>query len=679
MSTFQLNSPFSPAGDQPKAISELTQGLSRGDKHQVLLGITGSGKTLTIANVVANSNRPTLILAHNKTLAAQLYGEFKELFPEAAVCYFVSYFDYYQPEAYVPSTDTFIEKDSQINEQIDKLRHAATKSLLERRDTIIVASVSCIYGLGSPEAYTGMTLELEVGSNLSRQAILARLVEMQYRRNELSFTRGTFRSRGDVIEVFPSHEEDRAIRIELWGDDVEELCVVDPLRGERLEQLEKITFYPASHYVTPKERVQRAIHTIATELHSRLGEFEKEDQHLESQRLEQRTNYDLEAIEEFGFCSGIENYSRHFTGLEAGQPPPNLLSYFPKDWLVVIDESHQTIPQVRGMYRGDHNRKATLVRHGFRLPSALDNRPLKFEEFEEVINQVIYVSATPGDYELNKAEGVVVEQVVRPTGLLDPHVEVRPALGQVDDLLAEIRATVARGNRVLVTTLTKKFSQQLTEYYDDLGVKVRYLHSEIDTLERMEILRELRLGDFDVLIGINLLREGLDLPEVELVAILDADKEGFLRSYRSMIQTIGRAARNLDGRAILYGDRTTDSMKNAIDETTRRRAIQEEFNEEKGIIPQGIKREIKGSLAELLSGNEADPNSRNQRKKRAQQAAADAKASVRLDKIPETIRKLRGRMKRAADSLEFEEAAAIRDELRALERWVMETTGELPA
>jgi len=680
MASFNLHAPFQPAGDQPQAIAALCEGLDQGLKHQVLMGITGSGKTLTMANVIAQANRPTLVLAHNKTLAAQLFGEFRSLFPENAVEYFVSYFDYYQPEAYVPATDTFIEKDSAINDQIDKLRHSATRSLLERRDVLIVASVSCIYGLGSPEAYNGMILQMEAGQILARQSILARLVEMQYRRNELSFTRGTFRSRGDVIEIFPSHEEDRAIRVELWGDEIERMQIIDPLRGVVLEPLEKTCIYPASHYVTPRHRVENAICSIRTELHNRLATFHVEQKLLESQRLEQRTLYDLEILEELGYCSGVENYSRHFTGLSKGEPPPNLLSYFPSDWLLVLDESHQTVPQVGGMFKGDHNRKQTLVRHGFRLPSALDNRPLKFEEFESRVNQAIFVSATPGEYELEKSLGVVVEQVVRPTGLLDPKVEIRPAKGQVDDLLAEIRATVARGNRVLVTTLTKRFSQELTDYYEELGVRVRYLHSDIDTLERMEILRELRLGDFDVLIGINLLREGLDLPEVSLVAILDADKEGFLRSYRSLIQTMGRAARHAEGTAILYADRTTDSMKRAIDETNRRRELQEAHNRETGIVPTSISREVQSPLADLLSDGHLD--SRTNRKKKKDSGLLNppskgAQRSLDLSALPEQIRQLRKQMTNHATALEFEDAAVCRDRLRALERQLLERTGDV--
>jgi len=673
---FNLKSPFQPAGHQPQAIDALVAGLDAGREHQVLLGITGSGKTLTIANVVQRVQKPTLVLAHNKTLAAQLYGEFKALFPDNAVAYFVSYFDYYQPEAYVPSSDTYIEKDSLINEQIDKLRHAATRSLLERKDVIIVASVSCIYGLGSPEAYHGMILPLEVGQETSRRAILRKLVEIQYLRNEADFHRGTFRARGDVIEIFPAHEQDRALRIELWGDEVEAISVIDPLRGVRLASIEKTCVYPASHYVTSQDRIGVALKTIRQELTERLDELRTQDRLLEAQRLEQRCLYDLEMIEELGYCNGIENYSRHLTGLEPGEPPPNLLEYFGKDWLMVIDESHQTVPQVAGMYRGDRARKETLVRFGFRLPSALDNRPLRFDEFTERLHQTIYVSATPADYELDQAQGVVVEQLIRPTGLLDPQIEVRPASTQVDDLLGEIRTVTTQGWRVLVTTLTKRMAQELTDYFTELGVRCRYLHSDVDTLERMEILRELRLGDFDVLVGINLLREGLDLPEVALVAILDADKEGFLRSERSLIQTIGRAARNVEGRAVLYADRVTNSMARAIDETERRRAIQQDYNTEHGIVPRTVVRDVDDPLAAMKSA----PKSRAQRERErgGPRPAQPAPEPVKLSELPQTLRRLRLEMKAAAEKLEFERAAEIRDRLRSLEQWAMEATGELP-
>ena len=668
-----LDSPLDPAGDQPRAIEELVEGLNDGRRHQVLLGITGSGKTLTVANVIDRVQRPTLILAHNKTLAAQLYGEFKRLFPDNAVEYFVSYFDYYQPEAYVPSTDTYIEKDSLINDQIDKLRHRATKALLTRRDVIIVASVSCIYGLGSPEAYDGMMLRLEVGQEIDRDAILRKLVEIQYTRNEMDFRRGTFRARGDVIEIFPADAQDAAIRVELWGDEVEAISATDPLRGIRTESLQYTTVFPASHYVTPRSRVERAVETIRHELGDRLLALRREDKLLEAQRLEQRTLFDLEMIEELGYCSGIENYSRHLTGLEPGEPPPNLIEYFPEDWLLVVDESHVAVPQVGGMYRGDRARKETLVRHGFRLPSALDNRPLRFDEFEERVHQVLYVSATPGPYELGKTQGVVTEQVIRPTGLLDPTVEVRPAEGEVDDLLDELREVVAAGHRVLVTTLTKRMAQELTEYYRELGVRIRYLHSDIDTLERMDILRDLRAGEFDVLVGINLLREGLDLPEVALVAILDADREGYLRSERSLIQTIGRAARNVEGRCILYADKVTESMQLAIDETNRRREIQERWNTENGITPETIRRAIESPLFQLLSDTVEVPRDKQEQA----EAAPDGFEDLELEDIPRKLKTLRAEMKAHAQKLEYEAAARVRDQLRALETYALELSGDL--
>src|SRR6185436_11859911 len=574
MARFNLDKPYEPKGDQPEAIHQLTAGVIGGVKHQVLLGATGTGKTFTMANVIANVNRPTLVLCHNKTLAAQLFGEFKELFPENAVEYFVSYYDYYQPEAYVASTDTYIQKDALINDRIDKLRHSATRALFERNDVIIVSSVSCIYGLGSPEAYDGMLLRLETGQAIERRTILMKLVEILYERNDQDFHRGTFRARGDVIEVFPAHETDRAVRIELFGDEIERMSVIDPLRGTRIEELEKLAVYPASHYVTPKERIARAIDSIRTELQERLTELRDKGWLLEAQRLERRTLFDLEMIEEIGRCAGIENYSRHLTGREPGEPPPTLLEYFSTEWLLMVDESHVTIPQVGGMFLGDRAGKEQLVRHGFRLPSAIDNRPLNFTEFENIVDQAIYVSATPSAYELEKSGGVVVEQVIRPTGLVDPIVTVRPAKTQVDDLLGEIRYEAERGNRVLVTVLTKRMAQELTDYYRELGVRVKYLHSDIDTIERIAIMRELRMGEFDVLVGINLLREGIDIPEVALVAILDADKEGYLRNGTSLIQTIGRAARNIEGRVILYADTVTSSMERAIEETDRRRAKQ---------------------------------------------------------------------------------------------------------
>ncbi len=659
---FTLVSPHQPAGDQPDAIRQLVDGLQAQNRHQVLLGATGTGKTFTIANVIQQFNRPTLVLAPNKTLAAQLYGEMKGLFPQNSVQYFVSYFDYYQPEAYVPSSDTYIEKDSMINEHIDKLRHAATRALLERNDVIIIASVSCIYGLGSPEAYDNMILQLEPGQAISRQRILARLVELQYTRNEQDFHRGTFRARGDVIEVIAAHETDKALRIELFGDEVEKLSEFDPLRGRTLQTLEKLCIYPASHYVTPKEKLEAAMGSIRDELQPRLEELREGGLLLEAQRLEQRVMFDLEMIEEMGYCNGIENYSRHLTQRPSGEPPPTLLEYFRGDWLLIVDESHVAVPQVGGMYKGDRARKETLVKYGFRLPSALDNRPLMFEEFLNHIKYAIYVSATPSRWELDKAGGIVAEQVIRPTGLLDPPVEVRPAKEQVDDLLGEMRATIKAGYRVLVTTLTKRMAQELTDYYGELGLRVRYLHSDIDTMERMEILKELRSGSFDILVGINLLREGLDLPEVALVAVLDADKEGYLRSSTSLIQTIGRAARNVDGRVILYADRMTPSMELAIGETNRRRVKQEAYNVEHGITPQTIRRNIDSPLADLLAGDYVTP------------PKADPKASsgeVRLEDIPAILKRLRVEMKGAAARLEFEKAAATRDEIKKLEELQM--------
>ncbi|MFZ5478009.1 MAG: excinuclease ABC subunit UvrB [Myxococcota bacterium] len=671
MSQFKLASPHAPAGDQPEAIRQLVEGLRRGEAHQVLLGATGTGKTFTIANVIAQYQRPTLLLAHNKTLAAQLYGEMKSLFPDNAVEYFVSYFDYYQPEAYVPSTDTYIEKDSLINEHIDKLRHSATRSLLERNDVIIVASVSCIYGLGSPEAYDDMILQLEVGQTIPRRTILAKLVELQYTRNEQDLHRGTFRARGDVIEIVPAHESEKAVRIELFGDEIEALREFDPLRGTKLAKLDKVCLYPASHYVTPKEKLERAIEGIRVEAQERLEELRGQGLLLEAQRLEQRTMFDLEMIEQLGFCNGIENYSRHLTGRAPGEPPPTLLEYFRGDWLLVVDESHVTIPQVGGMFRGDRARKEVLVKYGFRLPSALDNRPLTFEEFEQHVHRAVYVSATPSAYELQKAGGVVAEQVIRPTGLLDPEVEVRPAETQVDDCLAEIRATVAKGHRVLVTTLTKRMAQELTDYYEELGVRVKYLHSDVDTLERMQILRELRLGEFDVLVGINLLREGLDLPEVALVCVLDADKEGFLRSGTSLVQTIGRAARNVEGHVILYADTVTTSMRTAMDETERRRAKQIAYNQQHGITPQTIRKNIDSSLASLLDADYV-------------KVPKDGKElaelpEVSIEQIPAQIRRLRNEMKAAAARLEFERAAELRDRIKKLEELSMNLGGELPA
>jgi excinuclease ABC subunit B len=657
MNRFQLVSEFGPKGDQPQAIESLSMSVLEGAKHQVLLGVTGSGKTFTMANVIEKVQKPTLVISHNKTLAAQLYGEFKELFPENAVEFFVSYYDYYQPEAYIPSTDTYIEKDTQINEDIDKMRHSATRSLLERNDVIIVASVSCIYGLGSPEAYHGMLLFLEKGMKISREEILLKLVEIQYERNDIDFHRGTFRVRGDVIEVFPAHEENRAIRIELFGDEVEEISEIDPLRGRAIDALDKVPIYPGSHYVTPPDRLQKAVRSIRDELRERLEGFKSQNRLLEAQRLKQRTNFDLEMLQELGYCQGIENYSRHLTGRKPGEPPPTLLDYYPKDYLLFIDESHVTIPQLIGMYRGDRSRKETLVEYGFRLPSALENRPLMFEEFEKRVHQIIYVSATPSEYEMNKSRGKVVEQIIRPTGLSDPLLEVKPAKNQVDDLLGEIQSRVERKERVLVTTLTKRMAEDLTEYYADLGVRVKYLHSDIDTLDRVEILRDLRLGKFDVLVGINLLREGLDLPEVSLVAILDADKEGFLRSEKSLIQTFGRAARNVNGQVILYADKMTKAMDQAILETNRRRKIQEAYNQTHQITPQSVKKSVRNILTSIY---EADYFT-------IPTLSDVEEGYVSLKEIPMMIQKLKKEMKEAASRLEFERAAELRDKIQRLE------------
>ena len=659
---FKLVTDKVPRGDQPSAIESLLKGLNEGIEHQVLLGITGSGKTFTVANIIQEVQRPTLILAPNKTLAAQLYGEFKLLFPENAVHYFVSYYDYYQPEAYVPSSDTYIEKDSQINEQIDRLRHAATKALLERNDVIIIASVSCIYGLGSAEAYSGMLLHVEVGQEISRMDILNKLVEIQYERNEIDFHRGTFRARGDVIDIFPAYEDDRAIRIELFGDDIDAISLFDPLRGKKLESLPKATVYPASHYVTPKEKLERAIDAIQVELGVRLPQFKNNNQHLEAQRLEQRTLFDLEMMTELGRCKGIENYSRHLSGREPGEPPPTLIEYFPSDWLLIVDESHVAIPQLGGMYRGDRSRKETLVDFGFRLPSALDNRPLQFEEFFGMMNQAIYVSATPGNWEVEQSKEHIVEQIIRPTGLLDPTIEVRPAAIQVDDCLHEVNLRAAINERVLITVLTKRMAQELTDYYTEIGVRARYLHSDIDTLERTAILRDLRQGLFDVLIGINLLREGLDLPEVSLVAIMEADKSGFLRNTRSLIQTIGRAARNVNGHVILYAEVETPAMREAMSKTNLRREQQSEYNRIHKIEPQTIQRPIEASLGELLSGKTEDPK---------QGIGKKGRPKIDRSLIPKRIKALRKQMKVAAQELEFERAAVLRDEIRDLEGFLL--------
>ncbi|MHB8909513.1 MAG: excinuclease ABC subunit UvrB [Syntrophales bacterium] len=666
MGAFHLVSDYRPQGDQPQAIEKLVTGLAGGSGHQVLLGVTGSGKTFTMANVIAAVDRPALVIAHNKTLAAQLYGEFKTLFPENAVEYFVSYYDYYQPEAYIPSTDTYIEKDSAINDAIDKLRHAATHSLLERRDVIIVASVSCIYGIGSPEAYHGMLLTIEEGMELPRDAMLARLVEIQYERNDIDFHRGTFRVRGDVVEIFPPYEEERAIRVEFFGDTVEAISVVDPLRGKKLDRLRRTAIYPGSHYVTTKENLKRAIGDIRLELGERLRELNAENKLLEAQRLEQRTHFDIEMMEEMGYCSGIENYSRHLTGRKPGEPPPTLMEYFPQDAVVFIDESHATIPQLIGMYRGDRSRKETLVNYGFRLPSALDNRPLRFEEFEAFGNQRIYVSATPAVYEMTKAGGNVVEQIIRPTGLMDPEIIIQPVTHQVDDLLGEIRERANRGERVLVTTLTKRMAENLTSYYEGLGVRVKYLHSDIHTLERVDIIRDLRMGEFDVLVGVNLLREGLDIPEVSLVAILDADKEGFLRSERSLIQTSGRAARNVAGQVIMYADTITASIKACLDVTRRRREIQARFNEENGITPESIRTVIHHLLGSVYEADYVTV-----------QTVSEKEAAYSSEKeLPVVIRKLKEEMKQAAKELEFEKAAALRDRIRDLTKLMVEMGGE---
>jgi excinuclease ABC subunit B len=658
MAKFNLRSDYQPRGDQPQAIEELSSGILRGDKHQVLLGVTGSGKTFTMANVVDRVQRPTLVLAHNKTLAAQLYGEFKELFPDNAVEYFVSYYDYYQPEAYVPTTDTFIEKDSSINEEIDKLRHSATRSLLSRNDVLIVSSVSCIYGLGSPEAYYGMLIRLEEGMQLDRNALLKRLVEIQYDRNDIDFHRGTFRVRGDTVEIFPAYEEKRALRIEFFGDEIDAICEIDPLRGKVLDRLERTAVFPASHYVATRPTLDRAIREIQDELRERITWFRDNNMLLEAQRIEQRTLFDIEMIEEMGYCQGIENYSRFLDGRRPGEPPATLFDYFPDNALLFIDESHVTVSQIGAMYRGDRSRKETLVRYGFRMPSALDNRPLTFEEFEAKGIQTVYVSATPADYELRKSEGVVVEQIIRPTGLVDPPIDVRPAKEQVDDLIHEIRLTVKQDERVLVTTLTKRMAEELTNYLGELGIKVRYLHSDIDTVERMQILRDLRQGLFDVLIGINLLREGLDIPEVSLVAILDADKEGFLRSERSLIQTCGRAARNTAGRVIMYADQITRSMRACIDETERRRAAQLAYNDEHGITPQTVKKSLRSILEDIAEKDYVE----------LPQVAEKLGDYHSPHDVKAEIEKIKQEMLAAATDLEFEKAADLRDRMLELEK-----------
>jgi excinuclease ABC subunit B len=661
MGRFRLFSEFRPKGDQPQAIEKLSNGVLEGLKHQVLLGVTGSGKTYTMANVIQNVQKPTLIIAHNKTLAAQLFNEFRVFFPENAVEYFVSYYDYYQPEAYIPQTDTYIEKDALINDEIDRMRHSATMSLFERNDVIIVASVSCIYGLGSPEAYHDMLLYLEPEMIMERDKILRKLVEIQYERNDIDFRRGTFRVRGDVIEIFPAYSDEKALRIELFGDEIESIYEIDPLTGDTLGKIPKVAVYPTSHYVTPRSRLERAIEAIEEELQDRIRFFKEQGKLLEAQRIEQRTKFDLEMLREFGYCHGIENYSRHLSGRLPGEPPPTLIDYFPKDSLFIIDESHATIPQLEGMYNGDRSRKLTLVEYGFRLPSALDNRPLNFQEFEANVTQAIYVSATPGPYELKKAGNNVIEQVIRPTGLTDPKIIVKPTRGQVDDLMAEIKKRAERNERTLVTTLTKRMAEDLTDYYHDLGLRVRYLHSDIETLDRVEIIRDLRLGKFDTLIGINLLREGLDLPEVSLVAILDADKKGFLRSERSLIQTAGRTARNINGEVIMYADSITGSMAAAIKETNRRRSLQEAYNRKNGITPESIKKDIHEVLRSVYEADYFTILSVSEKKEEY----------IPLEDIPSIIQGLEREMKEAARNLEFEKAAELRDRIKELRERVL--------
>jgi len=658
---FQLQSEFKPSGDQKRAITDLVAHFKEGQNHQVLLGVTGSGKTFTMANVIDQLDVPALVLAHNKTLAAQLYAEFKELFPKNAVEYFVSYYDYYQPEAYIPSSDTFIEKDSAINEQIDRMRHSATRSLFDRRDVIIVSSVSCIYGLGSPEAYEGMMIHLVSNKEMKRDQLLRELVRIQYPRSDIDFHRGTFRVRGDTVDIFPPYEEDKVIRVEFFGDFIDNIIWMDPLTGEVLQEIDQIAIYPGSHYVSSDERKKMAVGTIQEELRSELQRMSDNMKLMEAKRLEQRTYYDIEMIEEIGYCQGVENYSRHFTGRPAGAPPPTLLEYFPKDFITFIDESHVTVPQIGGMYRGDRSRKMTLVEHGFRLPSALDNRPLNFQEFEASVGKVVYVSATPGAYEFQKSGGLVVEQIIRPTGLVDPEVEIRPVKNQIQDIMKEIHLRVEKKERVLITTLTKKSAEDLTNYLDDHGIQVKYLHSEVKTVERMEIIKDLRLGVFDVLVGINLLREGLDIPEVSLVAITDADKEGFLRSERSLIQTIGRAARNVNGRVILYADHVTESMQKAMTETDRRRKIQMEYNKKHGIIPQTIKKSIPKGLLEVYEKVQG-----------AAPGAAMDKFVKYPEKIAEEIEKLKKKMKKASQDLDFEDAARFRDDIRRLQLMQLE-------
>lgn len=664
MPKFELTTPFKPSGDQPKAIDSIVDNIKSGCNHQVLLGVTGSGKTFTMANTIDRLNLPALVLAPNKTLAAQLYTEFKELFPKNSVEYFVSYYDYYQPEAFIPTTGTYIEKDSAINEQIDRMRHSATRSLFERDDVIIVSSVSCIYGLGSAKAYEDMIVNVHANGEMIRDHFLRELVKIQYRRKDVDFHRGTFRVRGDIVEIHPAYEEDRVIRVEFFGDFVDRISWVDPIRGKVIEDLKEVSIYPGSHYVTPEDKQRHAIETIREELRDRINHYKNEMMTSEAERIEQRTLYDLELMSEMGFCPGIENYSRHLTGRSPGEPPPTLLEYFPKEYLIFVDESHVTIPQIGGMYRGDRARKMNLVDYAYRLPSALDNRPLNFQEFEGLVDKMIYVSATPGEYEMTKSEGLVVEQIIRPTGLLDPVVEVRPVKHQVDDLLVEIRKRTKKGERVLITTLTKRSAEDLTEYYENVGIKVKYLHSDIKTVERTEIIRDLRLGVFDVLIGINLLREGLDIPEVSLVAITDADKEGFLRSERSLIQTIGRAARNAGGQVILYADRVTKSMEKAMAETERRRSLQDEYNKRHGITPKTVMKKIRGALDEVY-GEQVSADTVAGQMVALESKAQEYKSDPRG--INKEIEKLRKKMRKASSKLDFEEAASLRDEIKRLE------------
>jgi excinuclease ABC subunit B len=669
MPPFKVVSDFAPGGDQPRAVAQLAEGVNRGDKFQTLLGITGSGKSATIAWTIEQVQRPTLVIAPNKSLAAQLANEFREFFPHNRVEYFVSYYDYYQPEAYMPSSDTYIEKDSSVNDEIERLRHSATSGLLARNDIVVVASVSCIYGLGSPEEYAQQVLRVVQGSRFDQRYILSKLVDMQYERNDLNFVRGKFRVRGDTIEVFPAYEE-TAVRLEMFGDDIERVSSVDPLTGEVLGEIQDMTIFPATHYATGEERMKRAIVTIEQELQERLAWFEKEGKLLEAQRLRMRTQYDLEMMQEVGFCSGIENYSRHIDGRAAGEAPYTLLDYFPEDWLLIIDESHVTVPQLHGQYEGDHSRKETLIDHGFRLPSAADNRPLRFDEWYEKVNQCVFLSATPSPYEIQQSTQVV-EQIVRPTGLVDPEVIVKPTKGQIDDLIEQINQRVTKGDRVLVTTLTKKMAEDLTDYLLEMGIRVRYLHSEVDTIQRIEILRDLRLGEFDVLVGINLLREGLDLPEVSLVAILDADKEGFLRSETSLIQTIGRAARNVDGQVIMYADQVTDSMKRALGETNRRRGVQQAYNKEHGIDPQTIRKAVTDILAHLRPDDEAPRPGKDRRSRRRDRARSDF-AELPQDELARLIRTLEEEMREAATDLRFEYAARLRDEIHDLKRELRE-------